>query len=99
MQQFEPTPKDPEIDKLLSGISYPPGKDRITTIREYLCMTCDRGLLCRRCNHSVEHHAVVTGFPHQFQPFTDDLSAREYTISGMCQRCQDSVFGVEEGDT
>jgi len=27
--------------------------------------------------------------------FTDDLSRREYTISGMCQRCQDGVFGGE----
>jgi len=24
--------------------------------------------------------------------FTDDLSRKEYTISGMCQTCQDSVF-------
>tara|TARA_R110000822_G_scaffold139514_1_gene277080 strand:+ start:3202 stop:3426 length:225 start_codon:yes stop_codon:yes gene_type:complete len=27
--------------------------------------------------------------------FTDALSAKEYTISGMCQPCQDSVFGDE----
>lgn len=25
--------------------------------------------------------------------FRDDLSRREYTISGMCQMCQDKVFG------
>lgn len=25
--------------------------------------------------------------------FDDILSAKEYTISGMCQDCQDSVFG------
>ncbi len=24
--------------------------------------------------------------------FRDDLSKREYNISGMCQKCQDSVF-------
>lgn len=24
--------------------------------------------------------------------FHDDLSRKEYTISGMCQKCQDSVF-------
>ena len=24
--------------------------------------------------------------------FRDDLSRREYQISGMCQRCQDDVF-------
>jgi len=25
--------------------------------------------------------------------FRDTLSKKEYTISGMCQKCQDSVFG------
>ena len=25
--------------------------------------------------------------------FKDDASRREYTISGMCQVCQDSIFG------
>lgn len=27
--------------------------------------------------------------------FRDDTSRKEYTISGMCQKCQDSVFGVD----
>jgi hypothetical protein len=25
--------------------------------------------------------------------FRDELSKREYAISGLCQKCQDSVFG------
>ena len=25
--------------------------------------------------------------------FRDELSAREYTISGFCQQCQDDTFG------
>lgn len=25
--------------------------------------------------------------------FRDDLSRKEYKISGMCQKCQDEVFG------
>jgi hypothetical protein len=25
--------------------------------------------------------------------FNDDISRKEFTISGMCQDCQDSVFG------
>ncbi len=25
--------------------------------------------------------------------FRDDVSQREYGISGLCQKCQDSVFG------
>jgi len=28
--------------------------------------------------------------------FRNQLSKREYTISGMCQVCQDSVFGTDE---
>ena len=34
----------------------------------------------------VTCHKKVTGFK-------DKLSEKEYTISGMCQACQDSVFG------
>ena len=30
--------------------------------------------------------------------FRDDLSAREYVISGLCQRCQDEVFASEDDD-
>tara|TARA_Y100000310_G_scaffold69211_1_gene64671 strand:- start:5708 stop:5920 length:213 start_codon:yes stop_codon:yes gene_type:complete len=28
--------------------------------------------------------------------FRDALSSKEFGISGMCQDCQDKVFGVEE---
>ena len=28
--------------------------------------------------------------------FRDSLSKKEYTISGMCQVCQDAVFGVSD---
>ena len=30
--------------------------------------------------------------------FDDDLSRKEYSISGMCQSCQDDVFGHDEAD-
>ena len=30
--------------------------------------------------------------------FRDDVSRKEYQISGMCQSCQDDVFGVGEPD-
>ena len=30
--------------------------------------------------------------------FTDDLSRKEYAISGMCQKCQDDFFGHGEPD-
>ena len=28
--------------------------------------------------------------------FKDDLSLREYSISGFCQKCQDETFGIGE---
>ena len=28
--------------------------------------------------------------------FRDELSRKEYGISGLCQCCQDNIFGVEE---
>jgi uncharacterized CHY-type Zn-finger protein len=28
--------------------------------------------------------------------FKDDISAKEYTISGLCQSCQDEAFDEEE---
>jgi hypothetical protein len=29
------------------------------------------------------------------ESFRDDLSRKEYTISGLCQSCQDYIFGIE----
>lgn len=31
--------------------------------------------------------------------FRDELSAREYRISGMCQKCQDKAFAEPDHDT
>ena len=30
--------------------------------------------------------------------FRDDISKKEYSISGMCQSCQDDVFGVSDDE-
>ena len=30
--------------------------------------------------------------------FRDDVSRKEYAISGMCQSCQDDVFGHDDED-
>lgn len=35
---------------------------------------------------------------HLSSPFRDDLSRKEYSISGLCQDCQDEVFGVDLDD-
>jgi len=31
--------------------------------------------------------------PVNFEDFRDDLSRREFKISGLCQKCQDEFFG------
>jgi len=30
--------------------------------------------------------------------FSDDLSRKEYSISGMCQSCQNDIFGLSDED-
>ena len=39
---------------------------------------------CSTCSAEIDHN------------FRDELSLKEYKISGMCQDCQDSFFGVED---
>ena len=29
----------------------------------------------------------------EVEGFKDEISKKEYTISGLCQKCQDSIFG------
>ena len=38
------------------------------------------------------------GWPPEMFLFVDRLSAQEYRISGMCQKCQDSAFNYYEED-
>ena len=38
------------------------------------------------------------GLPIIETDYRDQLSKDEYSISGMCQRCQDKTFGVREPD-
>ena len=40
--------------------------------------------------------AICTWCKVPVKGFKDQLSAREYRISGFCQACQDSIFGGEE---
>ena len=43
---------------------------------------------CEEQNICVFCHSVV-----KIKEFRDDLSRKEYGISGLCQKCQDDVFG------
>tara|TARA_R110002050_G_scaffold27377_1_gene71325 strand:- start:230 stop:439 length:210 start_codon:yes stop_codon:yes gene_type:complete len=40
----------------------------------------------------IQKDLCVTCLGHA-KEFTNELSKREYAISGMCQTCQDKVFG------
>jgi hypothetical protein len=35
--------------------------------------------------------------PVNVNGFRDEISEREFKISGLCQKCQDSFFGTGEG--
>jgi len=50
----------------------------------------ERGRDCVACGCSCKHE-------HQGL-FKDQISFREFQISGLCQGCQDDVFGVPELD-
>lgn len=52
------------------------------------CPTCGKPPM----NMSGTSHA--NAFPNGGFQFRDELSAREYYISGMCQDCQDDIFGA-----
>ena len=44
-----------------------------------------------RATAKIEHTCVVCG--KEANTFRDAISAREYTLSMMCQVCQDKTFG------
>ena len=73
---MEPTKKANAIESMLSSIF---GVDRVKTITEGYCVSCDTTGI------------VATSF-------RDDISKKEYSISAMCQSCQDDIFGVGDPD-
>lgn len=50
----------------------------------------------KRSETMKEKRCVACGGPAD--SFKDELSVKEFSLSGMCQFCQDSVFGTEEGE-
>lgn len=40
-------------------------------------------------------NAICVSCGSKIKGFKSELCKREYQISGLCQKCQDSVFGVE----
>jgi len=77
--QIQPSFKAPAIDAMLSEIIFN-GKDRVTSIKEGICLTCDESKGLKATS------------------FRDDISRKEYSISAMCQSCQDDIFGVSDDE-
>jgi hypothetical protein len=46
----------------------------------------------------MKQHICVTCIG-KVEGFDSELSQKEFLISGMCQKCQDEVFGVSEEDS
>jgi pyrimidine operon attenuation protein/uracil phosphoribosyltransferase len=40
------------------------------------------------------HQCPLCGIVIDVTKFRDDLSKREYKISGLCQKCQDYIFSI-----
>jgi hypothetical protein len=51
------------------------------------------GIMPQR-REAKRHNQCVFDITHDASTFRDALSAKEYTITGMCQGCQDSFFGA-----
>lgn len=42
----------------------------------------------------TNHHCAWCGNLITILDFRDERSKKEYSISGMCQKCQDKIFGA-----
>ena len=82
---IEPSEKSPQIEHFLK---YNFGFDRRDSISTAKCIPIPYG-----CGKPLveTNFAQSTGSP-QDNFFRDQLSAKEYTISGLCQDCQDDFF-------
>lgn len=85
----EPSKKSPAVESFLIQTF---GFDRRESIKTARCVPVPFG--CGRLL-SETTFAQLTGSP-QDNFFRDRESAKEYSISGMCQDCQDQVFGYRE---
>ena len=55
-------------------------------------MTKDRIGLTQK---DAQHHQVCTWCGNSVTMFRNQLSQKEYGISGFCQKCQDDTFGED----
>ena len=65
--------------------------DKTPTIKDFL-NDLSKNMYGRSTEDSIKTNiCVICGT--SAQEFKDELSRKEYNISGMCQQCQDEIFG------
>lgn len=50
------------------------------------------GLTVVTRSHALAFKKCIINSTHSAEEFRDELSRKEYQISGLCQNCQDEVF-------
>lgn len=87
-QGMKASPKSPDLERFLEEIM-----GRTTAIKEQRCCACNARVPLTALE-SIQH--IEERAKDQASSFRDSLSEKEYTISGLCQDCQDKVFGREK---
>jgi hypothetical protein len=81
---MKPSDKHPKIEDFLEQ-----NFGRSSAITEAMCLRPPIG-----CGKALEQTDFA--LQNEGQTFRDPLSIKEYRISGLCQDCQDLVFGSME---
>lgn len=63
----------------------------VCNVAKGMCQASGKAVKCRTCDNLID-------FDSPLKPFRDELSIKEYGISGMCQRCQDKTFAPKHPD-
>lgn len=79
-----PTRKSEHLEAFLTAAT---GIDRRSSIVNDTCVFCSVTV-----SRKAEWFA-----PGEVDTFRDEISRREYTISGLCQDCQDKVYPGNDG--
>lgn len=72
---------------------------KMTTNKGHVNIYSYRGSVCPTCGCFIALHDLYSRYCAGMlmaEPFRDALSWKEYGISGLCQNCQDTIFGVED---
>ena len=68
--------------------------DKAQALLDFLDLSAEK-LFGRSYTQSIKNNVCVSCGKEAVE-FKDELSRKEYTISGFCQSCQDDVFETEE---